>query len=298
MKNITVSQYKDYKSPVPVKSVNLFEYFRDDTYKDIVAHIRKLTDKEEIRYNKSRLPAITISGTFQTRHKLALIKHSGLIGIDIDYGDNPHITDFGQLRDELRKSINVAYASLSVSGKGVFCVIPIKEPEKHAEHFEALNVIFKSFGIVIDKQCKDVTRLRGYSYDEKAYFNEDAVVFTQVVEYQSKSSLIESRSPKKAANISYNNTGNTTHAKVMKIITQINLKGIDITESYHDWLQVACALANEFGESGRDMFLLVSQNNPGYNPDEADNLFSQCLAKGYSITIGTFFYLAGARGLK
>jgi hypothetical protein len=303
MQNILVSLYLGYTNPVPQKSITLFEYFTDDTHKKTVEYIRTLTDKKEITKLKSKLPAITVSGLFQTRHAIGLINHSGYICIDIDGGDNPHISDFNMLRDEFKKCLNVAYAALSVSGKGVFCLIPLKEPEKHKEHFEALKIIFKTFGITIDKGCGDVTRLRGYSYDPDAYFNKDAVTFTQTVEHQAKST--HTRPPKAIINTSHNKIGNSsnkagnnTHNRVMKIITEINSKGIDITESYHDWFQIACALANEFGESGRDMFLLVSQNNPGYNPDAADNLFSECLQRNYPITIGTFFHLAGAHGLK
>lgn len=296
MKNIIVSKFKNYKNPIPEKNVNLLEYLKDDTYKNIVEHIRGLDDKEEIKRFKAKLPAITISGLFATRHKTGLIEHSGYMCIDIDGGHNLHITDFSAVRDELRKSVNVFYASLSVSGKGVFCIIPIKDKDKHVEHFEALRVVFESLGIIIDKNCKDVTRLRGYSYDENSYLNEDAVVFNQVLEYEVKSSYTQL--PKKAFNISNINLSNNTETKVMKIIAQINLKGIDITEDYQDWFQIACALANEFGEGGRDMFSLVSQNNPGYHPDIADNMFSECLQRSYPITIGTFFHLAGTHGLK
>ena len=36
---------------------------------------------------------------------------------------------------------------------------------------------FKKFGINIDKSCKDICRLRGYSIDIDAYFNHNASVF-------------------------------------------------------------------------------------------------------------------------
>ncbi|WP_165830146.1 BT4734/BF3469 family protein [Flavobacterium hydrophilum] len=296
MKNIIVSKFQNYRNPVPEKNVNLFEYLTDNTYKNIVEHIRTLTDKDEIKLYKSKLPAVTISGTFSTRNKIGLIQHSGHICIDIDGGDNSHIKDFKFVRDELKKIHNVSYASLSVSGRGAFCIIPIKNPEKHAEHFEALKIIFERFGIIIDKACKDVTRLRGYSYDPDAYFNEDAVVFTQLIEYKTKNS--NTSNTKKDFTASYSIKGNSTQAKVMKIINQINLKKIDMTDDYNDWFQIACALANEFGEEGRDMFSLVSQNNSSYHPDIADNMYTECLERNYPFTIGTFFHLAEKHGLK
>ena len=289
MKNIFVSLFSGYKNPVPEKSISLYEYFTDHTHKDIVNHIRTLTDKKEIGSWKSKLPAITVSGLFQTRHSLALIKHSGYICIDIDGGDNPSIEDFAMLRDELKKIINVAYASLSVSGKGVFCLIPLKDVDKHKEHFEALRLNFKTLGIVIDKSCSDVSRLRGYTYDPDAYYNENAIVYSQVIEY--KPNVPKSIPSKLMINNKYKQ-GNSTHSKVMQIISKINETGTDITLNYEQWFQIACALANEFGEEGRNMFHLVSQNNPEYRFEESDNKFNQCLQNSYGYNIGTFFYWA------
>ncbi len=35
MKNILVSKFANYKTPIPVENVNLLEYLKDDTYKNI-----------------------------------------------------------------------------------------------------------------------------------------------------------------------------------------------------------------------------------------------------------------------
>lgn len=293
MKNIYVSLFSSYKNSTPLETISLYDFFTDDTLKKNVEYIRTLTDKEDIKHNKSKLPAITPSGIFQTRKISGLIEHSGYICIDIDAGDNPHIHDFNVIRDELRKSINISYASLSVSGKGVFCIIPIKEKDKHVEHFEALRLVFAAYGITIDKGCKDISRLRGYSYDPNAYFNEDAVVFTQQVDFRKNNSTTKTAKKETyVRNLSSNHIEgqSRTREKVIKLITQINSKNIDITETYHQWFQIGCALANEFGEDGREMFHLVSQNNPGYHHSASDNLFSNCLEGNYSISIGTFFY--------
>lgn len=301
MRSVYISKFLNYKSSVPSETLSLFEYLKDYSHKSTVEYIRTLTDKDEIKRLKSQLPAITVSGLFKTRNAKALIEHSGYICIDIDGNDNPHISDFGKLRDELSKSVNVAFSSLSVSGRGVFCIIPISEKDKHIEHFEALRIIFEGLGIFIDKGCKDVSRLRGYSYDDRAYLNEEAIIFTQKVEFKKNVSI--SKSIKKEVNFNFINKSslkenNNTTQRVMKIIAQINLKAIDITETYHQWFQIGCALANEFGEEGREMFHLVSQNNPDYHSSTSDNLFSNCLEGNYSISIGTFFYYAEQYGLK
>ena len=73
----------------------------------------------------------------------------------------------------------MAYCGLSVSGQGVFLLIPIAYPEQHLSHFLALQQVFQQqLGVVIDSNCKDLCRLRGYSYNEDGYFNHQATPFT------------------------------------------------------------------------------------------------------------------------
>jgi hypothetical protein len=293
MKNTIISKFKNYKSTNP-ENVILWDWLNDNSYKSDVEYIRAIDDKTEINRLKSNLPTIAPSGTFSKRGSSYLIKHSGFICIDIDSGDNPSITDFKDLRNQLSNILNVAYSGLSVSGKGVFCLIPILHTNKHKEHFEALKICFEKLDIIIDKACSDVSRLRGYSYDEDAYFNENAIVFNQVFEYKFDTSKLPEN---KIIQRDYKNENNT-YARVMKIATQINNCNIDITKEYIQWFQVGCSLANEFGEEGREIFHLVSQNHPKYHPETCDRKYSECLRGGYTdISIGTFFHWAKEYGI-
>lgn len=297
MKNTIVSKFQKYSSVTP-ENINLWDWFNDSTHKEKVEQIRSLTDKEQIRNLKSQLPAITVSGTFAKRKRSELIKHSGYICIDIDAGDNPHINNFKHLRNELKNITNVAYASLSVSGKGVYCLIPLEDIEQHQQHFEALKIIFKTFDITIDKACGDITRLRGYSYDEDAFYNESAEVFTQKYNpkdennYSKKSKTNILREVSLNLNKASKNNNQKNHSKVLAKIIELNNKEIDITKDYNDWLQISSAFANEFGEEGRELFHLVSQNNVKYKRSETDTFFSQRLETPYGYNIGTFFHLA------
>lgn len=287
MKNIIVSKFANLKSTEPT-NINLLDWLYDQTYKDDVYKIRTLSDKEEIKKLKSQLPCITPSGKFKLRNVNNLIEHSGIICIDIDGQDNLHLNDFSKVRDELKKIKNIFFVSLSVSGKGVFCLIPIKFHEKHKEHFEALKIQFSNLGITIDKSCGDVSRLRIYSYDESAYINENATVFEQIIEYKHEKSSKKFNSTKKNNQINEKKT----FSKVMRIASKLNNSSIDITENYTQWLEIACALANEFGEEGRDIFHLVSKNHSKYHPDHCNRFFTNCLEKKYNYGIGTFFYWA------
>lgn len=291
MKTTLVNKFKNYSSTNP-ETISLWDWLNDDSYKKDVEYIRTIEDKKMRTELKSKLPCITPSGTFSKRKSDCLIKHSGFICIDIDGADNQDIKDFKELRQQLKNILNITYASLSVSGNGVFCLIPIMYPEKHKEHFEALKKCFEMTGIIIDKGCGDVARLRGYSYDEDAYFNQDAIVFNQLLDLKSEKKDII---PKVSIdNINYSNN---THNKVMKIIEKINSSGVDITGDYKQWFDIGCALANEFNEEGREMFQQISQNSPKYSQHVCDNTFSSILSGNYSFTIGTFFHYAQEEGV-
>jgi hypothetical protein len=105
-----------------------------------------------------------------------LISHSGLIQIDIDdlyEGDLEHI------KKDLQKLDEIAYLGKSVSGKGLWGLIPIPpDPEYHRDYFDNLLKTFEErIGITLDDKPKNVASLRGYSYDPQAYFNHSAIPF-------------------------------------------------------------------------------------------------------------------------
>lgn len=178
--NVTVSCFSNAKSTEP-QPVNLLTWLRTDKYKDQVEAIRSTTSKEERTKLKLRLPCITPSGQFTKRKADNLIKHSGLLCLDIDHQDNTHIGNFAELKTELAKIKNFAYIGLSVSGGGYFCLVPIAQPEKHKLHFKALHYQLAKLGIIVDTSGSDVTRLRFASYDKEAYFNHQARVYSNIL---------------------------------------------------------------------------------------------------------------------
>ena len=94
-----------------------------------------------------------------------MIKHSGFICLDIDPQHNPGIDCGSPLRDTLAGMDEVFFAALSASGKGSFALVRIADPFQHRGHFEALSRDFLKIGLNVDQNCKDVSRLRGMSYD-------------------------------------------------------------------------------------------------------------------------------------
>lgn len=172
-----VSIFANYNTPRNPKTIMIRQFLKSAKYQAEVERIRATDDKAERDRLKATLPAITPSGVFSYRAADALVKHSGLICLDIDYKGNEAVGNFFELKDQLVKIPNVAFCIKSVSGKGYAVGIPIAYPERHGQHFDALKRIFWKFGLVVDKSCRDVTRLRGYSYDENVYLNDNAKVF-------------------------------------------------------------------------------------------------------------------------
>jgi len=96
----------------------------------------------------------------------------------------------------------------------------------------------------------------------------------------------------------YPTTSEDTRAKVERIVSLIEQKGIDITNGYANWLKVGFALTSEFQEAGRGFFHRVSRQNAEYNTSDADKQYNKCLAAhGDGVTIATFFQMAKDTGI-
>ena len=279
--DINISTFSNYKATEP-KEINLLTWLNSKKYCIEVEKIRNTTDEAIKKILKSKLPAITPSGTFSKRCTKNLIKHSGFIQFDIDYKDNLHIKNYENLKNEISKIKEVAYCGLSVSGKGYWGLIAISNTKQHKEHFEALYLKFKNLGINIDKSCKDVSRLRGYSFDNNAYFNHSAPKFTQVLK------------PKINIKTPMNNykTNNSISVKnsVEKNLNIIQEKRIDIALSYEDWFSIGCSIANEFRENGREYFHILSKMSNKYKESDTEKQYNHCLKNKYGFSIATFFH--------
>ena len=258
-------------------------------YKDDILRLRAVFDKEKRNALKRSLPQATISGVFSpTRAKNNLSQHSGLICVDIDAKDNPDILDWETLKQDLSVLPQIAYCALSVSGKGLFLVIPLRYPEKHLKQFRQLQIDFRKMGIMIDSACSDITRLRCLSYDEHPIINENATLYEGVYVEKPKH---------KSFPTCFIYEGENTSVEVAVCCRKIQQCGIDITASYDDWLKVGCALAT-LGESGRSLFHICSRQNAKYNAAKTDKMFTDLLRRNYQqVNIGTFFWMCKQYGI-
>lgn len=278
-----------YKQGQPSK-VNLLTWLKSTKHKDKVIRIRQTADLNLKKELKKELPAITPSGLFSKKLKQEhLIRHSGLICLDIDGKDNLHILNYCELKGQLIKVPQVAYCGQSVSGDGYFVLIPIEKPSQHEVHYRALIEDFKAQGLILDAKCININRLRFYSYDPDAYYNHNAMPYS-----------IESRlDTRQVSKHTYNahDSGQYNEELAQKFISQIIATHVDITSDPEDWIKIAYAFAS-MGEQGRNCFHSVSAYYPKYDPNECDRTFSSCLRnKKGTVSIGSFIYVCKKYGL-
>lgn len=260
------------------RDTNLWWCLSTDRYKDRVEAIRAMSDADMRSKKKKQLPGFTPSGCFSERKAKGLIQHSGYICLDVDAKDNPHISDWQMFLHDVGQKYNfVAYAGLSVSGKGCFLIVPIKHTERHTQHFDAL-VKELTPDVMVDKSGRDVSRYRFMSYNEKPYIKEDADTYDKFIE------------PIRAERKDYAGTDRG----IQLLYDAIMASGANITERYSDWLSLACSLRDV--PNGRQMFHDLSSMDSRYNREQCDEQFDAILrGKGYSVA--TFFWIAKNYGI-
>lgn len=245
--NVAVSYYKSYTDPNPV-DINLLTFINSRKYRDEVDFIRLIEDKKEKDAKKALLPAITPSGIFNYRNEAGLIKHSGLCQFDIDYKGNQHIDNFEDLSHEIGKLPFIAYCGFSVSGMGIWGLFPIAYIDKHKLHLQAFKNIMSTYDIKVDSAPSNVASLRGYSYDDKAYINNSAELFTQI----SKPQVIHV--------VRNENYESTTEQKFARAIKKTQERELFVDGSKHCFLVKLAGYCNAIGIDFETCIQLVEQN--------------------------------------
>ncbi len=261
-------------------SIDTFlQHVKDGRWQDEIINLRLLKDKEQIKSAKEKLPYVTISGKFKQRNNESIDKHSGFICMDID-----HVENVNDVKSEICCD-NYFYAVfISCSGRGL-CALAKINPKSHLESFNFLSEhLYQKYNLNIDEKCKDVSRPRFISYDPDLYINENS----QLCPVKP-----ETKKPK-PINVNYVFQEND----FTNIINQITNAKIDLTSDYSAWIKIGFALANKFGENGRNYFHAISQYNENYNYEKADKKFTHLLrTSSDKVSVGYIYYLAKQRGL-
>lgn len=255
-----------------------------------VETVRALSDPDQIKEAKKRVPAVAPSALFDGRRGMAYVQqHSGVINLDIDNKENPGIAE-PATRARVYADQFVFAGHVSVSGRGLSIYVQI-DPAQHEAAFLQLEAYFlAAWGVHVDPACKDVSRLRFVSYDAAIYRNPEARPF-RIRRKRFSPAHRPARRPVDRAAIQ--DSGPYFEA----VLSQILAAGYDLTGGYDEWVKIGFAIASEYGEAGRQYFHEISQFHPRYKPKEVDRQYSRCLQNGRTgITISSFFYMAKQAG--
>lgn len=255
-----ISIYKKANDTVSNSQITLHEFLenvRNGKWQDYVLPIRAIKDDNARKEAKTKVPCVTISGIFKERKDIAITKHSGFIAIDIDKCDPNEVKS-------LITPDEYCYAAFtSISGSGV-CVIFEIDGSKHAEAFEGIQeYLYDNYSVIIDPASRNPSRARFVSFDPDLYIRETrAKKFTHYPKI---------KEPKKQEPIIY------VQSDFEYIIKQIQDRQLNICENYHEWLRCGFALADKFGESGRNYFHIISCYSSKYDTDTCNIQYNHCL---------------------
>ena len=292
--DVIVSSYPNVTDTTGTE-VNLKDFILSGKYKEVAEQIRCGATADERHDIKKQLynqiPTVTVSGRFSQHNSEHLIEASGLICIDIDWKDNVDIMP--QVPSILQKLKYVAYCGKSISGDGYFAIIPIENPRHFKQHFYALEEEMKSYGIVIDKSCKDITRLRYASYDADGYYNPNATTYYWELDKEAK---VAHNSKEKVTKkrLSPTSSSMTDAEMVGKQLEFLKSSNSTIPDDYDTWFKVGMALNSGLGEEGRTYFHEFSKLSDKYNEDECNTQYDNIIShyEGNSdITLGTLFHI-------
>lgn len=281
-----VSIYKnstDTKSTI-VEEINaILSGIKSGRWQDLCLKVMKEKDEEKRKRYKKQIPAYTISGTFSQRSSKNIIKHTGLIGIDFDKVEN-----INGIFDLLCKDQYSYSVFKSVSHTGLCAIVKI-DGNKHRESFDGLQTYyFETYGLTIDIQCKDVSRLRYVSYDPELYTNEKSKVFKEYVK------------GKEIQEIPFD----IPHSdkRFGFVLKQIEEKEIDITHNYRQWLKLGFAIATQYGEHGYEFFDAISKYSETYNKEICKTQYFNCIrpyiGDNNPVSIKTFYSTAKYHGIE
>lgn len=287
--NGDISIFNNYFDSKPIMTGDVMTYLnnvKEGLWKEEVQLARE-SKKGSKTYDKIKktLTAVTMSGVFAPdRLDANLVTHSGFICMDFD-----HLPDVSALKEELKADEFTFAVFESISGQGLALILKISKPESHRDYFTVIREYYRTkYNVEADAKCINVSRLRGATFDPDCYVNTDSKTWSKLT------GLKKANKPKPTANII------ATRSDFDVLINDIITKGVDITNGYENWLSCGFALAEEFGESGREYFQSISQMSEQYDNKSCDRQYDHCLNSdnGSKITIGTFYFFCKNQGLE
>lgn len=232
--------------------------------------------KNEIAYKKAKAKVLSFTPSCVCKGETAKeVEHvNPLIAVDIDEKDNK-----GLSIEEMRTKINslpyVMYSSLSVGGKGMYALITISENNKNDFKgvFKALEEDFIKLGLKLDSSCVNVNRERYMSYDDNEYWNKQCEIYTRKINIPTQVHT----HPSKVGENAKTTLTEKDKEKVDLMIEDIKANKLQLSKNHTDTLGMANAIANIWGENGRELFHLIRSQREGYDEYKTDKTFDDML---------------------
>lgn len=153
----------------------ILDWIKTEKFKREIDAIRNEPDKAKRDDLKKKLPAVTISSLFgENRKKANIKKHSGLIQVDLD-----NVEDIISVKKTLTHDTYTFALFVSPSGKGLKLLVKIPpEIDLHEKYFSELEKYYlMSYHLVIDRSCKDISRLMFLCSDKDIFINENSTPY-------------------------------------------------------------------------------------------------------------------------
>ncbi|HBF04973.1 MAG TPA: hypothetical protein DDW28_02325 [Prevotella sp.] len=334
-------RFVDRETGECIQQMSIREFCLTDRWKPHVERLRAMRQEygdkakrmPEYIETKKMLPGATLSGLFSlyedvslthpgqmvmvSRRETHLKQHTGWLAIDIDLQDNEQLSNFENIKMVARFRPEIGLLMRSCSGTGYFGLVRLAYPDKHKEQFKALLRDYAALGIVLDKQCGNIGRVRFASWDDAAhiYINENVQPYRgmlmdepQVVPQAQRgySGSYPQRYPQSGqsgmseipnnhssdynqeASKAFWNDPRTQDRLIELMVKALVGRGINITESYDEWTKCGWALkAHPYGEQ---LFHDLSACSKKYNSAQTSQKWRQL---GSSNTV-TYNYLIHA----
>jgi hypothetical protein len=280
-----ISLFKNVSEVKNPEILDLIEYLidtRDGKWEDIVNKCRNIREKEERDAFKRTMPTACLSGAFSYRSDASLVTHSQIIAMDLDEIENLNV-----IKNQFKKDKYVFSVFMSTSGFGLRVLFKI-EPNKHKEAFKGLcQYIYEKYGQPCDPNSS-VSKPYVVSFDPDLYLNPDYENIPTFKKYV-KETVIKNVP-------AYIHNEDDFHS----VYKQVIARGVNICDSYDDWIKIGFGLSEQFGEEGRLYFHELSKMSDKYKFDSCNKQYDACLrakGTGEKINIRSFYYLAKVNGI-
>lgn len=276
------------KESISITVDGFIQNVKSDIYRDRIIQLRELykNDPDKYREEKTKLPAVTVSGRFPTVRKDAEMQEpTNLIAVDIDKVDE-HGQDINTLKALIACDPYVYALFETVSGDGLCAIVEYKRGSDHRHVYLSLDEYFNDqYKVAIDSACKNESRFRFLCHDPHIHVNTEARVF------EPPKKTAQERKPIKEFIASDDD--------FRYVAEQIVRSRIDITGKYAQWRDISFAIADGMGTPGREVFHAISQFHPEYDERKCDLQYTRALnANGSGVTRRSFFHYAKQAGIE